>query len=86
MAAPPPPAPYRLHCVVHRESASGIIIHDEQIHAPSEAAAVADAKARFAQLLSGRSGSAALRDAAGRIVWSGQKNTPSGAGAPETES
>ncbi|MBE7244335.1 MAG: hypothetical protein INR63_05245 [Actinomycetospora chiangmaiensis] len=63
-------ASYRLQCIVHRESASGIIIHDEQIRGSSETAAVADAKARFTQLLAGRSGSAALRDAAGRVVWS----------------
>ncbi|MBE7244033.1 MAG: hypothetical protein INR63_03705 [Actinomycetospora chiangmaiensis] len=85
MAASPPPAPYRLQCVVHRESASGIIIHDEQIRASSEDAAVAEAKARFAQLLAGRAGSAALRDEAGRVVWSRRQNTPAGAGAAETE-
>jgi len=85
MAASPPPAPYRLQCVVQRESASGIIIHDEQILAPSENAAVADAKARFAQLLAGRSGSAALRDRAGRVVWSRRQNTPSGSATPEPE-
>lgn len=85
MAAGPPSAPYRLQCIVHRESASGIIIHDEQILAPSEHAAVADAKARFAQLLAGRAGSAALRDQAGRVVWSRRQNTPSGAGAPAPE-
>ena len=75
-----PPAPYRLQCVVHRESASGIIIHDEQILGASEAAAVADAKTRFAQLLAGRSGSAALRDTAGRMVWSCRQDGPPGAG------
>ena len=80
------PDPYRLQCVVHRESASGIIIHDEQILAPSEATAVADAKARFAQLLAGRSGSAALRDTAGRVVWSRRQNTPPRTGAPEAAS
>jgi len=85
MTASPPPASYRLQCVVHRESASGIIIHDEQIHAPSEAAAVTEAKARFAHLLAGRSGSAALRDPAGRVVWSRRQDTPSGAKTPETE-
>ena len=86
MEARPKPAAYRLQCVVHRESASGIIIHDEQIRAPSEDAAVADAKARFARLLAGRSGSAALRDPAGRVVWSRRQNTPSGSGAPQAES
>lgn len=86
MDAGPKPAPYRLQCVVHRESASGIIIHNEQILAPSEDAAVADAKARFAQLLAGRSGSAALRDTAGRVVWSRRQNTLSGTGAPKAES
>lgn len=85
MAASPQPAPYRLQCVVHRESASGIIIHDEQILAPSDDAAVAEAKARFAHLLAGRSGSAALRDQAGKVVWSRRQNTPSGAGTPETQ-
>ena len=84
MVPSPPPAPFRLQCVVHRESASGIIIHDEQILAPSEDAAKTDAAARFAQLLAGRSGSAALKDPAGRVVWSRRQNTPSGAGAPET--
>lgn len=69
-ARSPGTARYRLHCVVHRESASGIIIHDERIPGISEAAAIADARARFAQLLAGRAGSAALRDAAGRVVWS----------------
>ena len=78
MAPSPPPAPYRLQCVVHRESASGIIIHDEQILGASETAAVADAKARFAHLLAGRSGSAALRDAAGRVVWSTRQDGPPG--------
>ncbi|MCJ2048662.1 hypothetical protein [Methylobacterium sp. J-070] len=82
MAPVPPPPPYRLQCIVHRESTSGIIIHDEQILGTSEAAAVADAKARFAHLLAGRSGSAALRDAAGRVVWSARPDTPPGAGAP----
>lgn len=86
MAASPLPAPYRLQCVVHRESASGIIIHDEEILAQSEDAAVADAKARFTHLLAGRAGSAALRDTAGRVVWSRRQNTPSGAGASKTES
>ncbi|MHB2207849.1 hypothetical protein [Methylobacterium sp. CM6257] len=76
MAPSPPPAPYRLQCVVHRESASGIIIHDEQILGSTEATAVADAKARFSELLAGRSGSAALRDAAGRVVWSTRQNAP----------
>jgi hypothetical protein len=70
MAHSRPQAHYRLQCVVHRESASGIIIHDERISGISEAAAVADAKARFANLLAGRAGSAALRDPAGRVVWS----------------
>jgi hypothetical protein len=83
MAPPESPAPYRLQCIVHRESASGIIIHDEQIPGPAEAAAVAAAKARFAQLLAGRSGSAALRDAGGRVVWSARQNAPSGAAAPD---
>jgi hypothetical protein len=78
----PPPARYRLQCVVHRESASGIIIHDEQILGRSEESAVADAKARFAHLLAGRSGSAALRDAAGRVVWSTQQNASPGAFKP----
>jgi hypothetical protein len=89
MVPPQPPARYRLQCVVHRESASGIIIHDEQILGHSADAAVADAKARFAHLLAGRSGSAALRDAAGRVVWSTRQNASpesgagAGAGVPE---
>ena len=78
----PPTARYRLQCVVHRESASGIIIHDEQIFGRSEVTAIADAKARFAHLLAGRSGSAALRDAAGRVVWSTQQNAAPGAFKP----
>ncbi|MFB0491480.1 hypothetical protein ABIE45_004066 [Methylobacterium sp. OAE515] len=78
----PPPARYRLQCVVHRESASGIIIHDEPIFGLSEDAAVADAKARFAHLLAGRSGSAALRDAAGRVVWSTQQKASAGVPKP----
>ena len=77
------PAPYRLQCVVHRESASGIIIHDEQILGASDDTAVADAKARFTHLLAGRSGSAALRDAAGRMVWSTRQNASPGGGVPE---
>jgi hypothetical protein len=76
MAPTEPLAPYRLQCVIHRESASGIIIHDEQILGASEAAAVADAKTRFAHLLAGRSGSAALRDVAGRVVWSTRQDGP----------
>ncbi|MGH1573622.1 hypothetical protein ACRAWG_26915 [Methylobacterium sp. P31] len=76
MASSPSPAPYRLQCVVHRERAGGIVIHDEQILGATEAMALADAKARFNQLLAGRSGSAALRDAAGRVVWSARQNAP----------
>lgn len=78
----PPPARYRLQCVVHRESASGIIIHDEQIFGLSADAAVAAAKARFAHLLAGRSGSAALRDSAGRVVWSTQQKASPGVPGP----
>ncbi|MEE7448685.1 hypothetical protein MRF4_13200 [Methylobacterium radiotolerans] len=76
MALPETPAPYRLQCVVHRESAGGIIIHDEQIPGPLEEAAVTAAKARFAQLRAGRAGSAALRDPAGRVVWSARHDAP----------
>ncbi|KOX53906.1 hypothetical protein ADL19_15205 [Streptomyces purpurogeneiscleroticus] len=72
------PVPYRLQCIVHRESAGGIIIHDEQIPGATDEAAVATAKARFPQLLSGRSGSAALRDPAGRVVWSARQTPPPG--------
>lgn len=76
MAPPETPVPYRLQCIVHRESAGGIIIHDETLPGLTEAAAVAAAKARFAQLRANRSGSAALRDPAGRVVWSARQNTP----------
>ncbi len=83
MAPPGTTAPYRLQCMIHRESAGGIIIHDEQIAGPLEEAAVAAAKARFAALRAGRAGSAALRDAAGRVVWSARQDaaTPGTAGS-----
>ena len=45
MATPETQAPYRLQCMIHRESAGGIIIHDEQIPGPLVEAAVAAAKA-----------------------------------------
>jgi hypothetical protein len=64
------PAHYRLQCVVHRESVSGIIIQDEQIIDHTEEAAATRAKSRFSHLLAGRGGCAALRNDAGRIVWS----------------
>ena len=76
MAPSETPAPYRLQCIVHRESAGGIIIHDEQIPGPVEAAAIDAAKARFAHLLAGRAGSAALRDPLGRVVWSARHKAP----------
>jgi myo-inositol catabolism protein IolC len=82
MAPSQPPPLYRLQCVVHRESASGIIIHDERIPAATEAAAVADAKARFAHLLGGRAGSAALRDETGQVVWSARQVALPEAGRP----
>ena len=78
MAHSRPQAHYRLQCVVHRESASGIIIHDERISGIGELPRC-DAKARFANLLAGRAGSAALRYPAGRVVWSTRQ------GAAETE-
>ncbi|SEO76922.1 hypothetical protein SAMN02799625_03872 [Methylobacterium sp. UNC300MFChir4.1] len=74
MATPETQAPYRLQCMIHRESAGGIIIHDEQIPGPLVEAAVAAAKARFAELRAGRAGSAALRDSAGRVVWSARQD------------
>ncbi|MGU3467845.1 hypothetical protein ACLBXO_23640 [Methylobacterium sp. C33D] len=83
MALPETPAPYRLQCMIHRERAGGIIIHDEQVAAPLEEEAVAAAKARFAELRAGRAGSAALRDPAGRVVWSARQDaaTPGTAGS-----
>ena len=72
MFAPQKPAIYRLQCVVHRESVSGIIIQDEQIIEHTEEAAVTRARSRFSHLLAGRGGCAALRNDAGQIVWSTQ--------------
>ena len=73
MLAPQKPAIYRLQCVVHRESVSGIIIQDEQIIEHTEEAAVTRAKSRFTHLLAGRGGCAALRNDAGQIVWSARQ-------------
>ena len=44
MLASQKPALYRLQCVVHRESVSGIVIQDEQIIEHTEEAAVTRAK------------------------------------------
>jgi hypothetical protein len=82
VVSPQIPAIFRLQCVVYRESASGIIIHDEQIIEHTEEAAVTAAKARFSNLIGGRSGCAALRNDAGQIAWSTRQTATPEAQAP----
>jgi hypothetical protein len=84
--APQRPVIYRLQCVVHRESVSGIIIQDEQIIEHTEEAAVTRARSRFSHLLAGRGGCAALRNDAGQIVWSTQQTGTPEAQAPSLTS
>ena len=69
-------AVFHLECSIHRKCASGISVANEQIIAPTEAAAVADADAWFARLLADRSGIATLRDEGGRIVWTKRRLKP----------
>ncbi|MHC2103622.1 hypothetical protein [Methylobacterium sp. CM6246] len=84
--APQEPAIYRLQCVIHRESVSGIIIQGEQIIEHTEEAAVTKAKSRFSHLLAGRTGCAALRNDAGQIVWSTQQAEAPAVQAPSLAS
>ncbi len=69
-------AVFHLECSIHRKCASGISVANEQIIAPIEAAAVADADAWFSRLLANRSGVATLRDDAGRIIWTKRRLEP----------
>ncbi|QGY05930.1 hypothetical protein MMSR116_31580 [Methylobacterium mesophilicum SR1.6/6] len=69
-------AVFHLECSVHRRCMSGISVASEQIHAPTEADAIADSEAWFSQLLAGRSGVAILRDEAGKVVWTARRMEP----------
>ena len=62
-------AVFHFECSVYRRCVSGLSVASEQIVAQTEAEAIAEANARFARLLASRAGCAALRDDAGRIVW-----------------
>ncbi|MCJ2021758.1 hypothetical protein MKK84_30840 [Methylobacterium sp. E-065] len=48
---------------------SGIALDTEQLSAHTDAEAIIKAEARFVRLLGNRSGSAVLKDDAGRVVW-----------------
>lgn len=60
---------FHLECSIHRKCASGISVVSEQIIAPTEVDAIADADTWFTRVLAGRSGIATLRDDTGRILW-----------------
>ena len=64
---------FRLQCVVHREAVSGISLVTEQFDAGTDTEAIKEAKNRFARLLGARSGSAIVRDEAGRVVWTSRR-------------
>jgi hypothetical protein len=74
-------AVFHLECSIHRRCASGLAVASEQIAAPTNADAIAAAEARFAALLADRSGSAALWDDAGQIVWSKRRTMRAGEAA-----
>ena len=69
-------AVFHLECSIHRRCSSGISVASEQITAPTEAEAIADADTRFSRLLAHRSGVAILRDDAGRTIWTKRQTEP----------
>lgn len=69
-------AVFRLECSIHRKYTSGILVASEQIIAPTEFDAIADADTWFIRLLAGRSGIATLRVDTGRIVWTKRRTEP----------
>ncbi|RTL35418.1 MAG: hypothetical protein EKK49_07355 [Rhodocyclaceae bacterium] len=62
-------AVFHFECSIYRQCASGLSVASEQIVAGTGAEAIADAEARFARLRGRRAGCAALRDDAGRVIW-----------------
>lgn len=62
-------AVFHLKFVRLREGVSGIALAVAQIVARTDAEIIGEADCRFTRLLGTRSGSAILRDDAGRVVW-----------------
>jgi hypothetical protein len=69
-------AVFHLECSINRQCVSGISVASEQVIAPNEAGAIADANARFLRLVARRTGIAILRDDAGRIIWTKRRTEP----------
>ena len=72
-------AVFHLECSIYRQCASGISVASEQITAPTEADAIADADEWFTRLIAHRSGVAILRDDAGRVIWTMRRTKPANA-------